>query len=84
MEGQTKITTRMTYRATATGDGKKDFIGNITFPNNDFASGDTPLDKDEYELLKSNGMDMIHLPTGPVSPLPNPHQTWLTWMVMAG
>ena len=62
MEAQTKIPIRMTYRATASGNGQSDFVGNVTIPQNDFSSGDYPMRQDRYNTLKKQGIEMVHLP----------------------
>eukprot|EP00934_Nitzschia_sp_Nitz4_P003982 Nitzschia sp. Nitz4//scaffold216_size36101//28990//30714//NITZ4_007785-RA/size36101-snap-gene-0.19-mRNA-1//-1//CDS//3329542206//3972//frame0 len=62
MQVQSKIPTKLTYRSTASGNGISDFIGNITTPNNDFASGDIPFTAENYKLLTDAGVEMLHLP----------------------
>lgn len=62
LSGQTKISTRGTYRSTGSGTGVSEFIGNVTDPFNDFASSDYPLPKEQYDQLTAAGKDIIHLP----------------------
>jgi phosphate transport system substrate-binding protein len=60
---QSKIPTRLTYRSTSTGPGQRDFVGNGTHTyNTDFASGDYPMTPDNYQLLQSHNVEMIHVP----------------------
>jgi ABC-type phosphate transport system substrate-binding protein len=53
---------RITYRSTSTGPGVTEFLGNITFPYNDFASGDIPIPVESYQQLQDHDIEMIHLP----------------------
>ena len=62
IEEQTKLPTRLTYRAVGSSTGIKEFKGNITLPVNDFGSGDIPLSTADFNELKEAGHDMIHLP----------------------
>ena len=62
LAGQTKLVTRGTYRSTGSGTGAKEFIGNITYPYNDFGSADYPLPKEDYDNLTSASIEMVHLP----------------------
>ena len=62
IETQVKNPIRLTYRSTSTGPGKTEFMGNVTSPYTDFASGDTPLSGEQYETLTSAGVEVIHLP----------------------
>lgn len=62
LRGQTKISTRGTYRSTGSGAGVTEFLGNITHPFNDFASADYPLHKEQYDQLAAAGQGVVHLP----------------------
>ena len=59
---QTKIPTRMTYRAISSGPGIEDFIGNITHPFSDFGSSEYPLSSEQYNELKNASEEVVHLP----------------------
>jgi ABC-type phosphate transport system substrate-binding protein len=61
-EEQTKLPTRMTYRAVGSSTGIKEFIGNTTVPDNDFGSGDIPISTADFTALQTAGVEMIHLP----------------------
>jgi ABC-type phosphate transport system substrate-binding protein len=60
--GQTKITTRGTYRSVGSGAGVREFMGNITHPQNYFGSSDYPLPKENFDTLTNAGAEMVHLP----------------------
>jgi len=62
MSEQTKVPIRATYRSTGSGTGEVEFMGNITYPFNDFGSADYPLAKEKYNELQAAGEEMIHLP----------------------
>ena len=68
---QSKIPLRMTYRGVGSGTGQDEFVGaglrgvsggNGTLPDADFGSGDIPISTSDYDLMKSNGVDMLHFP----------------------
>ena len=62
IQSQVKNPVRLTYRSTSTGPGITEFLGNLTMPYTDFASGDIPLSADQYEALQDSGVEFIHLP----------------------
>jgi ABC-type phosphate transport system substrate-binding protein len=62
IQTQTKNPVRITYRSTSTGPGVTEFLGNVTFPYNDFASGDIPIPVENYRQLQDNDIEIIHLP----------------------
>jgi ABC-type phosphate transport system substrate-binding protein len=60
MQTQTKLPTKMTYRGVGSSTGQTEFIGNITKSDNDFGSGDIPLNAEKYASLPANSI--LHLP----------------------
>ena len=50
----------MTYRGVGSSTGQAEFLGNVTFPDNDFASGDIPISEEDYAQFPSGSI--IHLP----------------------
>lgn len=59
-QAQTKLPTKMTYRGVGSSVGQAEFIGNITVPDNDFASGDIPITAEDYANFPANSI--LHLP----------------------
>ena len=60
-----KVPTRLTYRGVGSTTGQEEFKGdNFNFNNSliDFGSGDIPFSTDDYNNLKSAGVEIIHLP----------------------
>jgi ABC-type phosphate transport system substrate-binding protein len=62
IEEQTKLPTRMTYRAVGSSTGIIEFIGNTFVPDNDFGSGDIPISTTAFTALQDAGVEMLHLP----------------------
>jgi hypothetical protein len=62
IEEQTKVPTRLTYRAVGSSTGIEEFIGNTTVPDNDFGSGDIPISSDTFFDLEQAGVEVVHLP----------------------
>ncbi len=60
MQTQIKLPVKMTYRGVGSSTGQAEFIGNVTLPDNDFASGDIPMSAENYALLPANSI--LHLP----------------------
>lgn len=60
MQTQTKLPTKMTYRGVGSTTGQAEFVGNVTLPDNDFASGDIPISAEDYDLFPAGSI--IHLP----------------------
>ena len=64
----TKVPIRLTYRAVGSSVDQSEFLGADLFgassaePFNDFGSGDIPLSKSKYHVLKQEGIEMVHLP----------------------
>ena len=50
----------MTYRGVGSGTGQEEFVGNVTQPDNDFASGDIPLSQEFFDLFDAGSV--LHLP----------------------
>ena len=59
---QSKLPTRLTFRATGSTTGQIEFIGNITNPYNYFGSGEIPLSSEQYANLTSHGVEVVQLP----------------------
>jgi ABC-type phosphate transport system substrate-binding protein len=57
---QTKLPTKMTYRGVGSSTGQAEFIGNLTFSDNDFGSGDIAISSENYATLPANSV--LHLP----------------------
>jgi len=68
MKDQAKLPLHLTYRAVGSTTGQFEHLGvdnpstNSFEPYSYFGSGDIPIPTANYELLKSNGKDMVHLP----------------------
>ena len=65
MEEQAKLPLFMTYRATGSTTGQKEFVGtadNSFQPHNHFGSGDIPVTQARYDELSSAGQTMLHIP----------------------
>jgi ABC-type phosphate transport system substrate-binding protein len=64
IQTQTKLPTKMTYRAVGSSTGQLEFIGevtgNMTTPDNDFGSGDIPLSATDFDLFPADSI--LHLP----------------------
>lgn len=50
----------MTYRGVGSSTGQAEFIGTITQPDNDFGSGDIPIDAEDFALFEEGSI--LHLP----------------------
>ena len=60
MDIQTKVPTRMTYRAVGSSTGQAEFIGDGITPDNMFGSGDIPISQESYDSLEPDSI--LHLP----------------------
>jgi len=61
-ETQTKLPTKLTYRAVGSSTGQAEFIGSIGSPDNDFGSGDIPIPNEEYTQLNDSTTGVYHFP----------------------
>ena len=57
-----KVPTRLTYRGVGSSTGQKEFMGVNGVSANDFGSGDIPFSADDYNDLKSSGVELVQLP----------------------
>ena len=66
-EIQTKLPTKLTYRAVGSGTGQVEFMGNITHSDNDFGSGGIPFTAQDCAKFPANSV--LHFPfvLGPIS-----------------
>merc|ERR1740117_356623 len=64
MTARAKFAVHATYRAVGSSTGQKEFLGasNGNKALNHFGSGDIPMTKERYDLVKAAGRTMVHVP----------------------
>jgi len=66
-QSSSRIPMKITYRATGSGTGQREFIGDEAsafLPYTQFGSGDIPLSKENYDQLLQDGHEVAQFPIG--------------------